>query len=141
MSCFENIFVYISDAFLLCLNKELLLHLLGDSGFCRVRGGKLIASQSVFLVLIFNSMLVFLVKFTHLSSNQIALLDAFSCFLALFFLAFCIFFLCFLFSLYILWSGIGVKIKVAFHCTGLAFYAVLFEFNVASVAFSCSVAN
>ena len=39
------------------------------------------------------------------------------------------------------WSGIGVKIKVAFHCTGLAFYAVLFEFNVASVAFSCSVAN
>ena len=40
-----------------------------------------------------------------------------------------------------LWSGIGVKIKVAFHCTDLAFYAVLFEFNVASVAFSCSVAN
>ena len=39
------------------------------------------------------------------------------------------------------WSGIGVKIKVAFHCTDLAFYAVLFEFNVASVAFSCSVAN
>ena len=41
----------------------------------------------------------------------------------------------------VLWSGIGVKIKVAFHCTGLAFYAVLFEFNVASVAFSCSVAK
>ena len=40
-----------------------------------------------------------------------------------------------------LWSGIGVKIKVAFHCTGLPFYAVLFQFNVASVAFSCSVAN
>ena len=40
-----------------------------------------------------------------------------------------------------LWSGIGVKIKVAFHCTGLAFYAVLFQFNVALVAFSCSVAN
>ena len=40
-----------------------------------------------------------------------------------------------------LWSGIGVKIKVAFHCTGLVFYAVLFEFNVASVAFSWSVAN
>ena len=40
-----------------------------------------------------------------------------------------------------LWSGIGVKIKVAFHCTDLAFYAVLFEFNVASVAFSRSVAN
>ena len=41
----------------------------------------------------------------------------------------------------VLWSGIGVKIKVAFHCTDLAFYAVLFEFNVASVAFSCSVSN
>ena len=40
-----------------------------------------------------------------------------------------------------IWSGIGVKIKVAFHCTGLAFYAVLFQFNVASVAFSFSVAN
>ena len=39
------------------------------------------------------------------------------------------------------WSGIGVKIKVAFHCTDLAFYAALFEFNVASVAFSCCVAN
>ena len=41
----------------------------------------------------------------------------------------------------VLWSGIGVKIKVAFHCTDLAFYAVLFEFNVASVAFSCHAAN
>ena len=41
----------------------------------------------------------------------------------------------------LLWSGIGVKIKVAFHCADLAFYAVLFEFNVASAAFSCRVAN
>ena len=41
----------------------------------------------------------------------------------------------------ILWSGIGVKIKVAFHCAEFALYAVLFEFNVASVAFSCRVAN
>ena len=40
-----------------------------------------------------------------------------------------------------LWSGIGVKIKVTFHCTDLAFYAVLFEFNVASVTFSCCFAN
>ena len=40
-----------------------------------------------------------------------------------------------------LWSGIGVKIKVAFHCVDLTFYAVLFEFNVASVAFSCRIAN
>ena len=40
-----------------------------------------------------------------------------------------------------IWSGIGVKIKVAFHFTGLPFYAVLFQFNVASVAFSFSVAN
>ena len=41
----------------------------------------------------------------------------------------------------LVWSGIGVKIKVAFHCADLAFYAVLFEFNVASVAFSCRVTN
>ena len=40
-----------------------------------------------------------------------------------------------------LWSGIGVKINVAFHYADLAFYAVLFEFNVASVAFPCRVAN
>ena len=39
------------------------------------------------------------------------------------------------------WSGIGVKIKVAFHCTDLAFYALLFVFNVESVAFSYCVAN
>ena len=39
------------------------------------------------------------------------------------------------------WSGIGVKIKVAFHCTDLAFYALLFAFNVESVAFSYCVAN
>ena len=39
------------------------------------------------------------------------------------------------------WSGIDVKIKVAFHCADLALYAVLFEFNVATVAFSCRVAN
>ena len=29
----------------------------------------------------------------------------------------------------------GVKIKVAFHCTDLAFYALLFAFNVELVAF------
>ena len=35
----------------------------------------------------------------------------------------------------ILWGGIGVKIKVAFHCADLVFYVVVFAFTDAGSSF------
>ena len=39
------------------------------------------------------------------------------------------------FTLETIWGGIGVKIKVAFHCADLVFYVVVFAFTDAESSF------